>query len=419
MRVLVTASTFPRWAGDSQPAFVLDQLLALKAGHPELELHVLAPHDPGAARDEVLAGIPVHRFRYVLPAAWQALAYPAILPNLRQRPWLILQVPLLLLAEFFAIWSFCRRHRPAVVYSHWFTPQAIAGAAVTGLLGIPHVFTSHSTDVAVLGRVPLLGPALVRAIVRRCAAATVVSRRTLARLRAFFPRAADWDAVAARVQVLPMGVAPAGEGDAAARPYARRALGLGDEPVVLFLGRLTAKKGLDVLLAAFADVVRAEPRARLLVAGDGELAGSLAADIAGRGLGGAVRLCGFVTGPAKRELLAAADVLVVPSIVAPGGDAEGLPVALLEGLAAGLACVATDESGADDILADGRDGFLVPAGQAAPLAAALLGALRLPPGERERLATAARTLAARYAWPVIAEAHYRHLLAPFAPATRG
>jgi glycosyltransferase involved in cell wall biosynthesis len=414
MKVLVTASTLPRWHGDAMPSFVLEQVRTLQRLHPDLELHVLAPHDADAALEEVLDGVRVHRFRYLWPEGLQRLAYPAILPNLARDPWLWLQVPFLLAAETIAIFLFCRRHRPDVIYSHWFMPQAVAGSLAAWLLRIPHVFTSHSSDVAVMQRLPLLGPMLVRAILRQVRACTVVSRRTGEKLRAFFPEPGDWARVAGKVRQLPMGVmvedfsaTVAGEGQAASQR-----LGLGTSPVVLFLGRLTAKKGIVVLLDAFEELSRMHPEVLLVIAGDGELRADLSRQIVRRSLGERVRMPGFVGGSIRRDYLLAADILVVPSIVAADGDAEGLPVSLLEGLAAGCLCIATDASGADDILTDARDGFLVRHGDPGQLAATLARVLALDATEARAVSVAAQQLAARYDWDRVAEQHFEHLLSP-------
>jgi glycosyltransferase involved in cell wall biosynthesis len=411
VKLLVTASTLPRWAGDAVPAFVLEQAVALRAARRGLEVEILAPHHAGAAAEELMQGIPVRRFRYFWPASLERLAYPAILPNLRGNGWLWLQVPFLLLFECVAIFRRCRASRPDVLYSHWFAPQALAGALVARALGIPHVFTTHSSDVEVLGRVPLAGPAIVRAVVRRAAASTAVSGRTRAKLEAFFAPA-ERERLAPRVRVVPMGIDLAALPPVlpGARAAMRAGLGVADRAVVLFLGRLTEKKGLVVLLEAFAALARAEPAALLVIAGDGELRESLAERVRALGLADSVLMPGYVTGDEKRRWLAAADAMALPSIVTDDGDAEGLPVALVEGLASGLACVATDVSGADEILADGADGFIVPQRDPPALARALGRALSMPPEERAALANRARAVASRFDWPVVAEATARHLL---------
>jgi glycosyltransferase involved in cell wall biosynthesis len=416
LKILVTASTLPRRVDDAVPSFVLDQVLALKRVRPDFEFRMLAPHDPGASVDEVIDGVRIHRFRYAWPERLQLLAYPAILPNLRRRPWLWLLVPALLVAETAALFRLARAFRPQVVYSHWFTPQALAGHLVTRLLGITHVFTTHSSDVEVLRRVPLLGPPLVRHIARHCRAFTAVSRRTASRLQACFAPAA-WTPIASRLRIVPMGVdtaALAGSGPEGRR-RARAALELDDVPVLLFMGRLTAKKGLAFLLAALAGLRNTGRAVRLLVAGDGDQREEIVAELHRLDLGSSVRLLGYVTGERKRECLLAADLLVIPSIIAADQDAEGLPVVLLEGMAAGCVCVATDVSGADDVLTDGVEGFLVagssPRTLSAQLAATIARVLDMSPLDRDAVAARAAARAQDFDWVVIARQHVDHLFA--------
>jgi len=410
MKILVTASTLPRRHGDAVPAFVLDQCTAISRIRPDIKFLLLAPHDAGAARQENLDGLTVQRFRYCWPESLQQLVYPAIIPNLRRRPWLWLQVPLLFAAEFAAIFAAARSFRPDVIYSHWFTPQAIAGGLVASLLNIPHVFTSHSSDVQVLGRLPVIGPWLVRAVTRRVHACTAVSERTKSKLRAFFSDS-EWRALRGRVDVIPMGVtvSPPTEPSPESRATARQVLRLGDETAILFIGRLTAKKGLSDLLEAAAGLAADGLPFRLLIAGDGELRPEVEQQIDRLQIGEFVQMLGYVTGAQKQQCTDAADVLVVPSIITPDLDAEGLPVSLLEGLAAGKICVATDLSGAEEILTDGEDGILVPGGNPPRLAEALRRAATLSEGSRLDMAARARERARDFDWGTVAARYYEHL----------
>lgn len=413
MKILITASTFPRWQGDAVPDFVLNQANALIALHPDCEIHVLAPHHQGAALNEKWGAVQIHRFRYLFPESWQRLVYPAIQPNIRHNRWLALQVPLLLGAEFIAVWRLLRRLRADVLYSHWFMPQAVVGGVVCLLLNVPHVFTSHSSDVQVLRSIPLLGPWLVRLLTRRAAACSVVSQRSLGKLRAFFGDP-GWRQVKSRVQVIPMGV------DVAALQAHRQPAALPQEPgpVVLFLGRLTEKKGITYLLQAFSLLVKqfVAPPPRLWIVGDGEMAPQLRDEVFYRGLGSFVQMPGYLLGEEKVAILARADILVVPSIVTADGDAEGLPVSLMEGLAAGKLCVATEESGADELLRDGENGYLVAQKDPFSLYDGLSRALSLDSAAAAAMRASAQQTAAALDWPLIAERHWSHL---FAPLQRG
>lgn len=410
-RLLITASTLPRWEADSVPAFVLDQALSLSELDSEIDIHILAPHDQGAALEERVGSITIHRFRYFWPDSLQRLIYPAILPNLRTRKWLVLLIPFLLFFETVAIYRLCRKLRPGVLYSHWFVPQALCGALVSWLLSIPHVFTSHSSDVKVMHSIPVLGPWLVRKSVEQMRACSVVSQRSLEKLQSFFSESA-WRSIAPKVKVIPMGVYTAQLGQIEiSADRARRELGLQKGVVILFIGRLSEKKGIPYLLQAFEQLANSNPDAQLVIAGDGEIREEISSLIESMQLGGRVFMPGYVTGELKDTCFAAADIVAVPSIITSDGDAEGLPVSLMEGLAAGKICVATYESGADDIITNEVDGFLIPEKSTADLRNALQNAIQLDETKRALMIQNGKQTVKQLDWAAIAKRYRDHLLA--------
>ncbi|MCV2394172.1 glycosyltransferase [Actinotalea sp. M2MS4P-6] len=390
-RVIVVASTFPASPDDPVPAFVRDQVVAMHELAPEIEWHVLAPHDHrsgtrGLTRHEEFVE---HRFHYFWPRRGEELAGRGIMPALQQRPLLYAVLPFLVGAELVALLRLARRLRPVTIYAHWFTPQGLVAAWVARLVGARFVFTTHASDVAVWHKVPIVGGPIVRAHASRAAALTAVSRRSLARLEAFFPDG-RWARLAPRAQIVPMGVHLPPPGQA---PAVR-------ERTIVFVGRLAEKKGVQVLLRALAAAADDLAGWRVVIGGDGpwrERLESMAAE-----LGVAAEFPGYVTGAAKDELIRSAGIFVVPSIIAADGDAEGLPVSLMEGLAAGRICVATRESGADDLITDGGDGLLVDQQDPAGLAAAIVAASRMTPAETAEMAQRAAARVAELSWPVIA-----------------
>lgn len=131
--------------------------------------------------------------------------------------------------------------------------------------------------------------------------------------------------------------------------------------VLLFLGRFGQRKGVFDLLAALA-VIRARfPSVRLRCGGDGDVAGVVrrAREL---GVDDCVEVLGWVSGEAKDRALAEAAVYVLPTY------AEGLPMGVLEAMAAGAAIVATTVGGIPDAVEDGVEGFLVAPGDTAALA---------------------------------------------------
>jgi glycosyltransferase involved in cell wall biosynthesis len=130
---------------------------------------------------------------------------------------------------------------------------------------------------------------------------------------------------------------------------------------ILFLGRLGQRKGSYDLLEAAARIAARRPEMRLLLGGDGELeqVRMRANDL---GIADQVDLLGWVRGKDKEKLLAKAMVYVLPSYN------EGLPVSVLEAMAAGLPIVTTPVGGIPEAVTDGIEGFLVTPGDVDALA---------------------------------------------------
>jgi len=140
----------------------------------------------------------------------------------------------------------------------------------------------------------------------------------------------------------------------------------GGEGHLLFVGRLRIRKGLEVALEALATLREQGRPARLLIAGDGEHRAPLERRAAALGLGSdRVGFLGRASAGQVRTLLAGAAALVVPSTY------EGMPLVVLEAMAAGVPVVASRVSGIPEVVLDGETGWLVPPEDPAALASAL------------------------------------------------
>ncbi len=394
-RLLVLASTYPSGDHDGAPAFV--RTLARRQAE-RFDTLVLVPNVPGAAATEDRDGLRVRRFRY-FPARWEDLADGAILENLRARRSRLLQVPAFLAAEALAVRRAIREFDPDVVHVHWIVPQGLV--ALAAARGRPWLVTTHGGDLYALG-----GPAwrlVKRAVLRRASAATGVNADMVRRM-------VELGAPAGRTAALPMGAE-------VELVRARAATATRTPGRIAFVGRLVEKKGVAVLLAALRLLAARQPELdwSLSVAGDGPLRAELERDAAP--LGGRVVFHGQRSAERVATLLGEAELYALPSLPAASGDQDGLPVALIEGMAAGLAVVASRIPGVDEAVRSGREGLLVPPGDAEALADALAGLLA-DPARRAELGRAASARADEYSADVIG-ARYADLLAEVArPATR-
>jgi glycosyltransferase involved in cell wall biosynthesis len=142
------------------------------------------------------------------------------------------------------------------------------------------------------------------------------------------------------------------------------------EAVIGFFGRLIEQKGVDTLLAAFEEVRRAHPHARLAVVGDGDQRAALEAQAAALGLNEAVTFAGWV--PDAPSLMPGCEIVVMPS------RWEGFGLVALEAMSAARPLVASRVSALPEIVADGETGLLVPPDDPAALADALNSLLADP-----------------------------------------
>lgn len=164
-------------------------------------------------------------------------------------------------------------------------------------------------------------------------------------------------------------------------------VGGGESVHILFLGRVGERKGVPQLIESL-HRMHAHTGWRATIAGDGEVEAAKAKS-ASLGLAGRIAFPGWVGPASVASLIASADILVLPSF------AENLPVSVIEGMAAGLAVVATPVGAVEDIITDGDTGLLVPPGDVPALTDALMRLVN-DPQLRERLGKAAQAVHREY-----------------------
>lgn len=394
--LLVLTSTFPRWEHDHIPSFVLDLSKRLTN---IFDVVVLAPHCRGAKRHETLNGVEVYRFVY-WPGKQDLFTGSAILPTLRKKPWLWLAVPVFLVSQFISLVRIMRSKPVRLIHAHWLLPQGLLAVLyrMFSHIRIQLVVTTHGGDV--LGLKPL---ALVkRFVLGRCDAVAVVSN-------ALREEVCKLGVHGTPVEVIPMGVDmelfhPSHRDDELRRRLAPKG------PLLLFVGRLSEKKGVRYLLDAMPRVLDRFADATLVLVGDGEERVSLERRAREAGIPeGRVVFYGGVANRILPRFYATADVFVGPSVMARGGDAEGFGLVFVEALACSCPVVATDLPAIRDIVVSGANGIVIPQASVSAIAEALLGLL----GDevlRDRLKTQARpSVVDRYDWDIIGE-RYAHLL---------
>jgi glycosyltransferase involved in cell wall biosynthesis len=281
-------------------------------------------------------------------------------------------------AEAVVLADYLRARGTQHLHNHMAMASCSVAMLASEISGIPYSFTMHGPDIFFEPRRWRIDEKIARAAFVACISHFCRSQGML------FSAPTHWN----RLHIVHCGIDPV--------LYDRSPSGPGAH--LLFVGRLAAVKGVPVLFRALTQVARQCSEVKLTLIGDGPERARLEAEAHSMGLGGMVHFAGYRSQIEVAEALAGADVLVLPSF------AEGLPVVLMEAMAARLPVVATRIAGVPELVEHGISGLLVSPGDANALAEAiarLLGdaALRVQIGAAGRVKVLAEfDIAQEAAW---------------------
>ena len=342
----------------------------------------VGPSDDPAADAAHDAGSPIPVARLAYPSPGDGLLRPAgALAHLRALRRLARLV---------------RRHGATAVHAGCVLPEGLLGAALAARFRVPLTVYAHGEEVrgASLGREL---NALARGTFRRAGLIVANTRNTAAILRD------EWALPAEKIRVLHPGVDASRFTPLARDPRDRTALGWGDRPVILTVGRLQRRKGQDALIRALPAIRAAVPDVLYAAVGGGELGGELRRLAESAGVADAVRF----HGPADEATMLSAhrqcDLFALPNRDV-GTDTEGFGIVLLEAAACGKPTLCGTAGGTGEAVEDGVTGVRIDGEDPAAIAGAAV-ALLTDPARRAALGAAGRRRVERaFDWPVLTDA---------------
>lgn len=329
-KVLMTASTFPRYKGDTEPRFVLDLAKALSE---EYDVTVLAPSFPGAKLHEMMEGVRVERYRYFPINKWETLCYPgAVAARIKEKKIRAFLVPFLILG----LWRYIFVHRKEydVMHAHWVIPQGI----VQSWFKKPYVLTGHGGDIMSMNKGFLKD--LKKTAFEKAGQVVVVSKQLAEKVKEIAP--------SVDVKIISMGCdttmfSPAYRKENYFNQDGRK--------VVLFVGRLEEVKGVEYLIDAMEYI-----DAKLVIAGGGSL--ELFLKDRAKRFGDRIEFLGPKTHAELKEIYPSADVFVMSSVTTQKGAKEGFGLVMLEAMASGVPVVAFASGGIPQLITHDENGLL-------------------------------------------------------------
>lgn len=258
------------------------------------------------------------------------------------------------------------------VHAHFVDRATVVALVMGRLLGVPYSATAHANDIYV-------DPVLLDEKLAGASFVATCTRANASHLAAVAPGPA-----ASRVVCIHHGLD-------------LRAFDVGEPvdpvepevPLLLCVAQLRPKKGLADLIDACARLVGRGYDVRCRIIGEGPLRPELETRVRERGLEDVVEFAGALPHDEVLDHYRRASVFVLPCVVAPNGDRDGIPNALLEAMASKVPVVSTAHSGIPEAVEAGRSGLLVPPGDVAALTDALARLLD-DPDLRRRLGAGGR-----------------------------
>jgi len=377
MKICILTTIFPRFQGDMYGNFIY--LLVKRLVEKRIIVEVVCSHYKGIQGEEMWDGIKIFRYRYMIPTAFQRLTYEGgILAALGKSHWNKVLVPFFMISFLFKglkVGKSCN-----LIHAHW-TISGLVALLVGKLYRKPIVLTIHGSDINVLNKKFLL-KLMNRFILSKVDNIIAVSP-------ALKEKVIEMGILQEKLWYIPNGVDP--------NEFCPALDNFSIPQKMLWVGRISKEKGLHILIKAMKEILKEVPQAQLTLVGDGPERRNIEQMIKDYQLEEHIHLEGFRSHLEISRYFKISHIFVLPSI------REGFPLVILEALASGLPCVASDVGGVKAVIEDGVNGYLVSPSDAKDFSLKVVELMSNPDLMKEMGENARKKIVDHYSWDSIAD----------------
>jgi len=334
MKIIINTSTLKQDKFDPSPEFVNNLVDEIAIQNKENEYIYFYPMKETLPSITNLGNVTYQPYRYWFLKKGQVIGKIGILQSLRINKFNYVKVAFLLLSQLINLFIAVRRHKPDYIYSHWVFPQSFITSIISKITNTKYVFTSHGSDVTMLNKFKPLGRIIMKFVITNAEKFTVVSSKNTEKIS----NLVSIKEYQNKLKVIPMGIDDS---------FFNEKINVNthsEKTNLIYFGRLTEYKGVDLLIRAFHKSLKEYPNIFLYIIGEGNQHSILKKLIEDLDLQKNVNLLPFLN---KQELIKYIDkssVVIVPSIETKY-EFEAGPLSVVEAMARKKICIVSDSVG--------------------------------------------------------------------------
>ncbi len=385
--ILILTSSFPSFSGDHSGGGGFILTLSRKI-NPFYSQIILAPKLYNYKVIGYTSGLKIMRFGFLPFKNFYRFFQNGIYSGFKKNI-MFLFIPFYLISQIFNSYKLIKKYSIDLLQCHWIIPQGISGILLKKILKkrkLKLIITVHGSDWLKENN-PLL-KYLKHKILKNCNHIVTVSK--------FLADDIVNSNIANRISIVPMGI-DTDLFNENKKDFLLRIKYQAESKLIVTAGRLIKNKGIHILIRAFSLYLENDPKAKLIIAGNGEYQSDLLKLAKNLHVLNNVIFAGYIDHKQLASLYASCDLCIFPSF------SEGLGLAIGEAMSCGAVVIATDLPAIKDLINDDKNGFIVPPNDVNGLYNKILQIFNNDPDITSVRIAAREHIKNNFSWDIVAE----------------